>query len=87
LGASVYQITSLLSADFLKLVVLAALIAFPLGWLAMQNWLQQFDYRIVIGWWLFLAVIAFGFFIALATTMMQTLRTAVENPIKNLKRE
>ena len=87
LGASVYQITTLLSADFLKLVVLAALVAFPLGWLAMQNWLQQFDYRIVIGWWLFLAVIAFGFLIALATTMMQTLRAAVENPIKNLKKE
>jgi putative ABC transport system permease protein len=87
LGASVYQIVRLLSVDFLKLVVLAALIAFPLGWLAMHNWLQQFDYRIAIGWWLFLAVIAFGFFIALATMMLQTLKTAVENPVKNLKRE
>jgi putative ABC transport system permease protein len=87
LGASVYQIIRLLSVDFLKLVVLAALIAFPLGWLAMHNWLQQFDYRIAIGWWLFLAVIAFGFFIALATMMLQTLKTAVENPVKNLKRE
>jgi putative ABC transport system permease protein len=87
LGASVYQIIRLLSVDFLKLVVLAALIAFPLGWLAMHNWLQQFDYRIAIGWWLFLAVIAFGFFMALATMMLQTLKTAVENPVKNLKRE
>jgi putative ABC transport system permease protein len=87
LGASIYQIARLLSGDFLKLVILAALIAFPLGWLAMRNWLQQFDYRVVFGWWLFLAVIAFGFLIALATTLIQTLRTAVENPIKNLKRE
>ncbi len=63
------------------------MIAFPLGWLAMQNWLQQFDYRIAIGWWLFLSVIAFGFFIALATVLLQTFKTAVENPIKNLKRE
>jgi ABC-type antimicrobial peptide transport system permease subunit len=87
LGASVFQITRLLSADFLKLVVLAAVIAFPLGWLAMHNWLQQFDYRMTIDWWLFLGVIAFGFFIALVTIMLQTLRTAVENPVKNLKRD
>jgi putative ABC transport system permease protein len=87
LGASVYQITGLLSADFLRLVMLAALIAFPLGWLAMHDWLQQFDYRISIGWWLFLSVMIFGFFIALTTTMLQTLRTALEPPVKNLNRD
>jgi putative ABC transport system permease protein len=87
LGASVYRITRLLSADFLKLVLVAAVIAFPLGWWAMHSWLQQFDYRVTIGWWLFPAVIVFGFLIAQGTMLLQTLKAATENPVKNLKRE
>jgi putative ABC transport system permease protein len=87
LGASVCQITRLLSADFLRLVMLAALIAFPFGWLAMNDWLRQFDYRVSIGWWLFLSVMVFGFFIALATMMLQTLRAAHETPVKNLNKD
>lgn len=87
LGASVYRITRLLSTDFLKLVLGAAVIAFPLGWWAMHSWLQQFDYRVTIGWWLFPAVIAFGFLIAQGTMLWQTLKAATENPVKNLKRE
>jgi putative ABC transport system permease protein len=87
LGASVFQITRLLSANFLKLVMLAALIAFPLGWLAMHDWLEQFDYRISIGWWLFLSVMIFGFFIAFATMTLQTIKAALESPVKNLNRD
>jgi putative ABC transport system permease protein len=55
LGASVTSITSLLSKDFLKLVIIACVVAFPIAWLIMHNWLQNYQYRIEISWWIFLA--------------------------------
>jgi putative ABC transport system permease protein len=85
LGANVYQIATLLSTDFVKLVLLSALISFPLGWLTMNSWLQQFDYRISINVWLFFAVILFAFVIAQVTMMTQTLKAATEKPVNNLK--
>jgi putative ABC transport system permease protein len=87
LGATVTGIISLLSKDFLRLVVISALISFPLAWWAMHTWLQDFAYRITIGWEIFAvaAVIAVG--IALLTVSFQAVRAALANPVKSLRSE
>ena len=87
LGASVGGIVSLLSRDFLRLVVISAVIAFPLAWWAMHHWLQDFAYRITIGWEVFAVagVVALG--IALMTVSFQALRAAMTNPVVSLRNE
>ncbi|HEY8969150.1 MAG TPA: ABC transporter permease [Puia sp.] len=87
LGATVTSIVSLLSKDFLVLVLVAALIAFPFSWWAMHRWLQDFAYRISIGWQVFglAAVLAVG--IALATISWQALKAAWANPVRSLRSE
>jgi putative ABC transport system permease protein len=87
LGASVSGIVSLLSGDFLRLVLVSAVIAFPLAWWAMFHWLEDFAYRITIGWDVFVlaAVLAVG--IALLTVSFQAVRAAVANPVKSLRSE
>lgn len=87
LGASVGGIVGLLSRDFLRLVVISAVIAFPLAWWAMHHWLQDFAYRITIGWEVFAAagVVAVG--IALVTVSFQAVRAALANPVKSLRSE
>jgi putative ABC transport system permease protein len=87
LGASVSGIIRLLSRDFLRLVVVAMLIAFPLSWFVMRRWLQDFAYRISIGWEIFAvaAVLAVG--IALLTVSFQAVRAALSNPVKSLRSE
>jgi len=87
LGASVTGIIRLLSKDFLRLVVISAVISFPLAWWAMHTWLQDFAYRITIGWEIFAvaAVIAVG--IALLTVSFQAVRAALANPVKSLRSE
>lgn len=87
LGASVGGIIRLLSRDFLRLVVVAMLIAFPLSWFVMRKWLQDFAYRISIGWEIFAvaAVLAIG--IALLTVSFQAVRAALANPVKSLRSE
>jgi putative ABC transport system permease protein len=87
LGASVSNITLLLSRDFLGLVCIAILIASPLAWYGMNQWLQGFAYRITIGWWLFplSGLIAIG--IAWLTVSYQAIRTAFTNPVKALRSE
>jgi putative ABC transport system permease protein len=87
LGASVSGIIAMLSRDFLLLVLVAAAISFPLAWLAMHRWLQDFAYRIPIGWEVFAlaAVLAVG--IALLSVSFQALRSALANPVKSLKSE
>ena len=87
LGASVSSVVRLLSKEFLVLVIIAALIAFPLGWWAMNKWLEDFAYRIHIGWWVFpLAGIA-ALLIALLTVSFQAIRAALANPVKSLRTE
>ncbi len=87
LGASVHSITALLSIDFLKLVLLAILIASPIAWWAMNKWLQDFAYRIAISWWVF-AVAGFGaILIALITVSFQSVKAAVSDPVKSLRAE
>ncbi|HET9746476.1 MAG TPA: FtsX-like permease family protein, partial [Chitinophagaceae bacterium] len=87
LGASVSGITSLLSKDFLKLVIISAIISFPLAWWFMHNWLQNYAYRVGISWWVFVAAAALAIFIALFTISFQAIKAALTNPVKSLRTE
>jgi putative ABC transport system permease protein len=87
LGASVATITVLLSKDFMKLVLIASLISFPLAWWAMNNWLQEFAYRIHIGVWIFAIAAAAAIIIALVTVSLQAIKAAIANPVKSLRTE
>lgn len=86
-GASVSGIVILLSKDFIRLVALSILIATPLAWYAMDQWLRNFAYRITIQWWIFLLAGAIAVLIALATVSLQTIKAALTNPSKNLRSE
>lgn len=87
LGASVGGIVTLLSKDFLRLVLVAAILAFPLSWWAMHSWLQDFAYRISIGWEVFALAAALALSIALATVSLQAIKAALANPVKSLRSE
>ncbi|MBS1610248.1 MAG: FtsX-like permease family protein, partial [Bacteroidetes bacterium] len=87
LGASAGTIVKMLSVDFLKLVLIAALIAFPLAWWAMHTWLQDFAYRVNIGWWVFAIAGVLSVVIALATISFQAIKAAMANPVKSLRTE
>jgi hypothetical protein len=87
LGASVVQIVSLLSKDLLSLVLIAFVIATPLAWLAMNNWLQDFAYRTNISWWVFAACGISMLAIALVLLSIRTVRAALTNPVKSLRTE
>jgi len=87
LGASVLNITTMLSTDFLKLVVIAVVIASPLVWLVMHNWLKTFAYRININWWVFPMAGFIALLIALLTVSYQAIKAALMNPVKSLKNE
>jgi putative ABC transport system permease protein len=87
LGASVKNLVGLLSKDFLKLVLISAVIAFPLAWWAMNSWLQYFPYRTPIGIEVFLSAGLLAIFIALFTVSFQAIRAATMNPSKSLKAE
>jgi putative ABC transport system permease protein len=87
LGASVNNIVHMLSKDFVKLVIIAILIAFPLAWYAMNRWLQDFAYRISIDWKVFLMAGLAAMLIAILTVSIQAIRAALANPVKNLRTE
>jgi len=87
LGASVQSITKLLSLDFVKLVAIAILIASPIAWWAMSKWLEDFTYRITIGWYVFALAGAVAIVIALLTVSFQSIKAAIANPIKALRSE
>jgi putative ABC transport system permease protein len=87
LGASVSGIVSMLSKDFLRLVFISFVIAVPVAWWAMNNWLQDFAYRITIGWWIFIAAGAIAFLIAFITVSSQAIKAALANPVKSLRTE
>ncbi len=87
LGASVISITGLLSKDFLKLVMIAILVATPVAWYAANKWLEDFAYRINIDWWVFIAAGLFAIIIALLTISFQTIKAAIANPVKSLRTE
>jgi putative ABC transport system permease protein len=87
LGASIASIVQLLSKDFLKLVLIAFLIALPVGWYATNKWLQDFAYRIDVKWWVFLLAGLIAMVIAFVTISFQTIKAALTNPVKNLRTE
>jgi putative ABC transport system permease protein len=87
LGASVQGLVGLLSKDFIRLVLIAFLIAAPLAWYFMQKWLQDFEYRISINWTVFVAAGLIALFIAVATISFQAIKAAMANPVKNLRSE
>jgi len=87
MGAGVGNIVKLLSVDFVKLVLIAAVIASPIAWWAMTNWLKDFDYRISVSWWIFILAGGSAMFIALATVSYHSIRAAMVNPVKSLRSE
>lgn len=87
LGASIGNIIALLSKDFLKLVFIATLISFPLAWILMNKWLQDFAYRVTIGWWIFVVAAMIALLIALIAVSFQAIRAAIANPVRALRSE
>jgi ABC-type antimicrobial peptide transport system permease subunit len=87
LGASIPGITTLLSKDFLQLVGLACIIAFPVAWWMMDSWLQNYKYRIEISWWIFLAAGLTAILIAVITISFQSIKAAIANPVESLRTE
>lgn len=87
LGASVNNIVMMLSRDFLVLIFIASLIAFPIAWWAMYTWLQDFEYRIGVGWWIFILSGAIAILVALCTISFQAIKAALSNPVKSLRTE
>lgn len=87
LGASVTSIVGLLSKEFLKLVIIAIIIASPVAWWAMNKWLQDFAYRTGIGWMVFVITAMIALVIALLTISFQAIRAAIASPVKSLRTE
>jgi putative ABC transport system permease protein len=87
LGANVSQIVQMISRDFLKLIVIASLISFPLAWWSMRKWLQDFAYRVDISWWAFALAGFITVLIAILTISFQTIRAATANPVSSLRSE
>ena len=87
LGASVANVAVMLSKDFIKLVLVASLIAFPVAWWAMNKWLQDFAYRVDIGWWVFVVAGLLAVLIAVITVSYQAIKAALANPVESLRSE
>jgi putative ABC transport system permease protein len=87
LGANISGIALMLSKDFLKLVLIAAVIAIPVAWYFMQKWLEDFAYRITISWWVFVLSALAAMIIAIATISLQVVKAAMANPVKSLRAE
>jgi putative ABC transport system permease protein len=87
LGASISNITALLSAAYIKLVLIAFFIASPIAWYFMNKWLQVFAYRIALSWWIFAISAAFTILLGMVTVSYHTLRAAMANPVKSLRSE
>ena len=87
LGASVQGLAGLLSKEFVQLVALSCIIAFPIAWLAMRSWLQDYQYRATIQWWVFAGAGITAFAIVLITVSFQAIKAAIANPVKSLRTE
>jgi putative ABC transport system permease protein len=87
LGASVFSIVTLLSGDFIRIVIIAICISLPLGWYILDNWLSGFDYRIHINWWMISLTCLLAILIAVFTVSFQAIKAAVANQVKNLRSE
>ncbi len=87
LGANMGSIVAMLSKDFLRLIAIAAVLAFPLAWWGMHTWLQNFVYRTDMAWWIFALAGSIAALIALLTISFQAIRAAIANPVKSLRTE
>ncbi len=87
LGAKMNSIVTLLSKDFLRLVLIASVIAFPVAWYAMTRWLQDFAYRINIQWWVFILSAVVALIVALGTVSFHAVKAALTNPVRSLRSE
>jgi putative ABC transport system permease protein len=87
LGASETLIMAMLSRDFIKLIPIAFIIAFPLSWWVLNKWLNNFTYRINMEWWMFALAGGIAILIACITVSYQSIRSAFANPVKNLRTE
>jgi putative ABC transport system permease protein len=87
LGASVTGLTGLMAKEFLQLVTVSCLIAFPVAWWFMNNWLQDYQYRTTIHWWMFALAGLSALLIALITVSFQAIKAAIANPVKSLRSE
>lgn len=87
LGASVAQVVVMLSKEFVALVAISFLIAFPLSWYVMKNWLQNYEYHIELSWWIYVLAGITALLIALFTVSFQAIKAAVSNPVKSLRSE
>jgi len=87
LGASVGSVVAILSKDFLKLVIIALMIAIPVAWIASEKWLQNYPYRVSLGWGLFAFAALLVIIVALATVSFQAVKAAIANPVKSLRSE
>jgi putative ABC transport system permease protein len=77
----------MLSKDFLSLVIISAVIAFPVSWWIMKSWLQDFAYRTDISWWIFIVAGLLALLIAFVTVSFQSIKAAIANPVKSLRAE
>jgi len=87
IGASVFNLWSLLSKDFLLLVIISCVIAVPLAWYGMYKWLEKYDYKTGISWWIFAAAIIGSLLITILTVSFQAIKAALSNPVKSLRTE
>jgi len=87
LGAGVFNLATLLSGSFLKLVGISIVIAWAISWFVINNWLQDFAYRINMSWWVFAVAGIAALLIALFTVSFQAIKAAVANPVKSLRTE
>jgi putative ABC transport system permease protein len=85
LGASVQSLSSMLSKEFVKLVAVSCLLAFPLAWYFMHDWLKDYEYKIAISWWMFVLPAALAMLITILTVSFQATKAALMNPVKSLK--
>ncbi|MCK7555469.1 hypothetical protein MKQ70_10810 [Chitinophaga sedimenti] len=87
MGASVLNLWGLLSREFMILVVISCLLASPLAWYVLHNWLQRFEYRINMSWWIFVSAGLGAMFLTLITVSTQTVKAALSNPVRSLRSE
>jgi predicted permease len=87
LGATISNVVALLSKDFLRLVAIASVVAFPVAWWFMHKWLEDYPYRITIQWWVFAIAGLLAVIIALFTVSFQAIKAAIANPVKSLRTE
>ncbi len=86
-GASVFNLWQLLSKDFVLLIIVSCIIAVPLAWYGMHQWLQKYDYQVAISWWIFGLAISGALIITILTVSFQAIKAAVANPVKSLRTE